>query len=80
MTEEVQDAEVVAPAPTITLTDIDNMVKVIDTVAARGAFRGEEMTSVGVLRDRFVSFLKASLPPPTDDGVEETVEETPETA
>lgn len=79
MTEEVQDAEMATPAVTITLTDIDNMVKVIDTVTARGAFRGEEMSSVGTLRDRFVAFLKAATPPPTQTE-EESVEETPETA
>ncbi len=46
--------------PGITLKDLALAVQVIDTVTQRGAIRGEEMESVGQLRNRIVAFLKAS--------------------
>jgi|TARA_R110000744_G_scaffold9378_2_gene30091 hypothetical protein len=43
----------------ITLQDIDAVVRVIDTVCARGAIRGQEMTAVGTLREKFGALLQA---------------------
>ena len=42
----------------ITLQDIDAVVRVIDTVCARGAIRGQEMTAVGTLREKFGALLQ----------------------
>lgn len=43
----------------ITLQDIDAVVRIIDTVCARGAIRGQEMIAVGSLREKFGALLQA---------------------
>mgnify|MGYP001184555209 FL=1 len=43
----------------ITLQDIDAVVRIIDTVCARGAIRGQEMIAVGTLREKFGALLQA---------------------
>lgn len=55
----------------ITLNDFIIAVNIIDVCSQRGAFKGDELASVGQLRNKFVSFIKANTP-------EETKEETPE--
>ena len=45
----------------ITLQDIDAVVRIIDTVCARGAIRGQEMTAVGTLREKFGALLQAEV-------------------
>ena len=44
----------------ITLNDIASVVTIIDVVTTRGGFRGEELSEVGDLRNRFVAFLQAA--------------------
>lgn len=58
MTEPTQAAE----GPTFSLQDLENAVKVIDAACSRGAFRGEEMSGVGAVRDKLVNFIVASSP------------------
>jgi len=61
MTEQAQAQE--APAqPQLSLADLNGAVQVIDLATARGAIRGEELTAVGALRDRFAAFLQAAAP------------------
>jgi len=64
MSEEVQ-----APTDAVTeaaqevglsLQDISACVQVIDVVSNRGAIQGNELTAVGALRDKLVSFLEAA--------------------
>lgn len=43
----------------ITLTDLASLKNCIDIAASRGAYRAEEMTSVGHVYDRLSTFLKA---------------------
>ena len=57
MSEEVNTPEVpnetAAPQePQISLADFSAALQVIDVCTTRGAFRGEELSSVGQLRDR----------------------------
>ena len=72
MTEETQ-----AQAPSLWLNDISNVVQVIDMVSSRGAIRGDELAPVGILRERFVAFLKASqaAQPAAVEGADEIVED-----
>jgi hypothetical protein len=72
MTEETQ-----AQAPSLSLNDISNVVQVIDMVSSRGAIRGDELAPVGILRERFVAFLKASqdAQPAAVEGADEIVED-----
>ena len=43
----------------INLQDVDAVVRIIDTVTARGAFRGPELTAVGTIREKFAGVLQA---------------------
>tara|TARA_B100001287_G_scaffold86279_2_gene72156 strand:- start:1259 stop:1486 length:228 start_codon:yes stop_codon:yes gene_type:complete len=38
------------------------VVKIIDACSERGAFRGNEMASVGSVRDRLAAFAEANAP------------------
>lgn len=46
-------------APQIGINDLHNVVKVIDAAAERGAFKGNELTAVGQVRDKIANFLAA---------------------
>lgn len=67
MTEPVAAEEV----PQITLVDLQNTLRIIDVAAERGAFKGNELTSVGGVRDKLDTFLTAVLPK-EDEAKEET--------
>ena len=45
-------------APGLSLNDISAAVQIIDVVTPRGAFRGEELAGVGMVRERFMAFLR----------------------
>ena len=49
-------------APQIGVADLESCVKIIDACAQRGAFRGDEMASVGQVRNRINSFVEANKP------------------
>jgi hypothetical protein len=58
---------------TITLEDLVSVAEIINVCASRGAFKADELTTVGGLYDRLVAFLKAA-------GVGSKSEPTPESA
>ena len=74
MTEATPDLQ----GPTFSLQDLENAVKVIDAACTRGAFRGEEMSGVGAVRDKLVAFIVASAP--KQEGGEAVIEEGGEAA
>ena len=49
-------------APTLNINDLQSVVKIIDACSERGAFRGNEMASVGSVRDRLAAFAEANAP------------------
>ena len=49
-------------APTLNINDLQSVVKIIDACSERGAFRGNEMASVGSVRDRLAAFAEANTP------------------
>lgn len=57
MTEETQTVDT-----GININDIAAMLRIIDTAAERGAFRGNEMTAVGTVRDKAAKFLASLVP------------------
>lgn len=57
MSEEAQTQE-----PQISLADFSAALQVIDVCTTRGAFRGEELSSVGQLRDRLKAFVEFHAP------------------
>ena len=50
------------PAPEINLGDFAVAVAIIDTVAKRGAFEGQEVADVGRLRERLTNFIEYHKP------------------
>ena len=44
-------------SPNLNIADLVNVQQVLRTCASRGAFRADEMSSVGGLYDRFQAFL-----------------------
>ena len=45
----------------ITIADLDALRGIVDIAAQRGAFRGAELTQVGVVFDKLTSFLSAAV-------------------
>jgi len=49
--------------PTITISDLQNVLVLIDLASNRGTFRGAELASVGALYERIQTFVQAISPP-----------------
>jgi hypothetical protein len=45
----------------ITIADLDTIKNIIDLACTRGAFRGAELTQVGVVYDKLSEFLQAVI-------------------
>ena len=73
--EAVEEAANTPADVGLNVQDIVNVVKIIDVVSGRGAVKGEELSSVGTVRDRLVAFVNANSPqPPAEEEVSETVD------
>ena len=59
MTEEVTTTETQEPVQ-LSYNDIAASLQIIDVCVQRGAIRGEEMSSVGAIRDRLSAFIEHS--------------------
>jgi len=72
-TEETQEV----PQVGLSLQDIANALQIIDIAVSRGAIRGEEASSIGMVRDRLATFLSANEPPKDEGGdtTQEVVDE-----
>jgi len=58
----------------ISFNDIISIVSLIDIVSSRGAFKGQELTTVGSIRDKLAIFIEQNKP--TEEPKElDTVEE-----
>ena len=69
------------PAPEINLGDFAVTVAIIDTVAKRGAFEGQELADVGRLRERLTTFIEYHKPnDEADPQVESVTTESLDTA
>ena len=85
MSEETdtQEAPVTEPEnnePQISLADFSAALQVIDVCTQRGAFRGEELSSVGQLRDRINAFVKYHAPSKEEGEAAQATEEVAEEA
>lgn len=54
------------PAANLSVQDLQNLLIVVELASQRGAFRAQELSSVGTLYDRVSSFLAGIAPPPAD--------------
>ena len=69
MSEETQEVKANTPEDvTLNVQDIINVVKIIDVVSERGAVKGDELSSVGTVRDRLVAFVNANTSQPSAEG------------
>jgi hypothetical protein len=62
MTEEVKEAEATettAAAPELTVNDLSALKQIIDVASQRGAFKPNEMVSVGTIYNKLEIFLSA---------------------
>jgi hypothetical protein len=59
-----------APDNVVTLTDLQNILVVMDLASSRGAFRGGELQPVGQLYDKISKFLQSVMPPAPAEGSE----------
>lgn len=48
--------------PQLTLNDLASVIRLIDVISSRGGFKGEELSEIGALRDKYLSFLQAASP------------------
>ena len=86
VTEEAVTEEAVTEeaqvTPTLTAGDLSTMVKVIDAGSQRGAWRGDELTIIGGLREKLVAIINTIAPaaapdaPDAPDAAKETETET----
>ena len=63
------------PTLEITFDDLKAVRQLIDVVSQRGAFMGNELTTVGTLRDKIHAFIEAATEAEKAATEEETEEE-----
>jgi len=56
-----------APAPELSINDLQQIRAIVDLAARRGAFQGAELSTVGSVFDRLNTFLNAVAPPVAAD-------------
>lgn len=54
----------------INITDLQNVLVVIDLASNRGAFRGNELEPIGQLYNKIGRFVQAALPPQPEQPAE----------
>ena len=70
MAEET-NPQATTTTPNLNIGDLQSIVKIIDACSERGAFRGNEMASVGAVRDRIAAFAEANTPVPEETNEDE---------
>lgn len=56
-----------APAPELSVSDLQNIKTVVEVAVRRGAFGAAEMSSVGAVYDKLSAFLAAVAPQPAPE-------------
>jgi hypothetical protein len=49
------------PVQDITIADLDLLRQIVDLASTRGAFKGAELTQVGIVYDKLTRFLEAAV-------------------
>ena len=57
--QPVQDDQPGTPVESISLRDLDQIAQIIDLATQRGAFRGQELSTIGQLYDKLATFLNS---------------------
>jgi len=58
----------------ITLNDLQIIVNMIDVCTKRGAFEGNELLTVGQIREKVTAVIKLNTPTATEEAKEEIAE------
>jgi hypothetical protein len=67
------EAAAEAPAtPSLGIADIAFLLQIVEVCSQRGAFKADEMTSVGTVYDKVKAFIAANSPPTPADQAEGT--------
>jgi hypothetical protein len=69
--EAVQPETPAAPAPELTIVDLQNIRSIIEVSARRGAFAANEMEAVGGTFNKLAKFLEAVAPQSAEGQTEE---------
>ena len=57
--EAVNQEQPGTPVESISLRDLDQIAQIIDLATTRGAFRGQELSTIGGLYDKLATFLNS---------------------
>ena len=57
--EAVNQEQPGTPVESISLRDLDQIAQIIDLATTRGAFRGQELATIGALYDKLATFLNS---------------------
>jgi len=60
ITSNIEDPVGSEKKPSLNIQDLVNVLQVISTCSQRGAFRADELSSVGGLHDRLYAFLQST--------------------
>lgn len=69
-----QEQAATPPDNVINLTDLQNVLVIIDLASNRGAFRGNELEPIGQLYNKIGKFVQAALPPAPEAAAGQTAE------
>jgi hypothetical protein len=61
--DELNQAKTPEAAPSLGLADIGFLIQIVEICSQRGAFKADELTSVGTVYDKVKAFLAANVPP-----------------
>jgi len=76
MSEETQEAQ----PPEVNIGDFSGILQIIDVASTRGAFKGNELSSVGAVRDRVAAFVEFYTPKEEEKDGEEAAGDEAATA
>lgn len=71
--EPQESASASSPVPQLTLSDLVNMLQIVEAATSRGAFKAPELSTIGGVYDRVSAYVKHVSPKPekTAEGVQE---------
>ena len=81
--KEEQKTEAAAPDPHAQIYEVANRaarstIAVIDTITQRGGFKGEELSTIGGLRDQCIQIIQISEAIQQEDAMKDTSTKKPE--
>ena len=63
-----------ASPPSLNISDLKNLLLIVDAASKRGAFSAKEFTAIGEVYGKVEAFIAASSPPETTEAASETTQ------